>query len=340
MEIKSKSLLYANIDINLCDDMEEIARDILVAKQYNKDEVRALRNPLKTLIEHKMFSIDVHRRKVVYSKELRCPKGYEQALKELAQKIENGEDINPFLSTSREKTDAKDSLLYDWNIHHLHLTRRYHPNGRPKRSDYLLFVRCTDSTMYFIQIYPHRSNPFVKGELQEIVAHNWPELLLPFPLDDGHLTEEVTDEVRLILRKKHILSPIEIDGKIYFPSGGGYASDGSSVRAVREADDFWNQMKLLEIWILQNQSIIRREMLEFIPKENFSEVLHFRLWKFSHTEISVFEIENRVMMEYNLSEQACKFIFLSMIPDIRFDNMYGKNAFPYWAERAIGGLNA
>ena len=340
MEIKSKSLLYANIDINLCDDMEEIARDILVAKQYNKDEVRALRNPLKTLIEHKMFSIDVHRRKVVYSKELRCPKGYEQALKELAQKIENGEDINPFLSTSREKTDAKDLLLYDWNIHHLHLTRRYHPNGRPKRSDYLLFVRCTDSTMYFIQIYPHRSNPFVKGELQEIVAHNWPELLLPFPLDDGHLTEEVTDEVRLILRKKHILSPIEIDGKIYFPSGGGYASDGSSVRAVREADDFWNQMKLLEIWILQNQSIIRREMLEFIPKENFSEVLHFRLWKFSHTEISVFEIENRVMMEYNLSEQACKFIFLSMIPDIRFDNMYGKNAFPYWAERAIGGLNA
>lgn len=162
--------------------MEEIARNILIAKQYNKDEVRALQNPLKTLIEHKIFSIDVHKRKVVYSKELRCPKGYEQALKELARKIELGEDINPFLSTSREKTDAKDPLLYDWNIHHLHLTRRYHSNGRPKRSSYLLFVRCTDSTMYFIQIYPHQSNPFVKGELQEIVAHNWPELLLPFPL--------------------------------------------------------------------------------------------------------------------------------------------------------------
>lgn len=338
--MKPISFLYTNIDMNLCSDMEEIARIILISKQYNKAEIESLQNPLKTLIEHKMFSINVCKRKVIRSKELRCPKGYERALEELIHKIELGEDINPFLSTSREKTDAKDPLLYDWNIHHLHLTRRYHPNGRPKRSDYLLFVRCTDSTMYFIQIYPHQSNPFVKGELQEIVAHNWPELLLPFPLDDGHLTEEVTDDVRAILRKKHILSPIEIDGKIYFPSGGGYASDGSSVRAVREADDFWNQMKLLEIWILQNQSTIRREMLEFIPKEYFSEALHFRLWKFSHTEISIFEIENRVVMEYNLSEQVCKFIFLGMMPDIRFDNMYGKNAFPYWAERAIGGLQA
>lgn len=335
--MKPISFLDSNIDMDLCNDMEEIARDILIANQYNKAEVKDLQAPLKTLIEHKIFSISTRKRHVVYSKELRCPKGYEQALKELARKIELGGDINPFLSTNREKTDAKDPLLYDWNIHHLHLTRRYHPNGRPKRSDYLLFVRCTDSTMYFIQIYSHQSNPFVKGELQEIVAHNWPELLLPFPLDDGHLTEEVTGEVRAILRKKHILSPIEIDEKIYFPSGGGYASDGSSVCAVREADDFWNQMKLLEIWILQNQLTIRREMLEFIPKEHFSEALHFRLWKFSHTKISIFEIENRVVMECNLSEQVCKFIFLGMIPDIRFDNMYGKNAFLYWAERAIGG---
>lgn len=308
------SFLYTNIDMDLCNDMEEIARNILIANQYNKAEVENLQNPLKTLIEHKMFSISVRKRQVVYSKELRCPKGYEQALKELTRKIELGEDINPFLSTTREKTDAKDFLLYDWNIHHLHLTRRYHPNGRPKRSDYLLFVRYTDSTMYFIQIYPHQSNPFVKGELQKIVAHNWPKLLLPFSLDNGHLTEEVTDEVRAVLRKKHIISPIELDGKIYFPSGGGYASDGSSFRAVRESDAFWNQMKLMEQWILKNQLFIRQEMIRSIPKGHLIERLHFKLREFSHTKITIFEVNNQVLLEYNLSENICKFVFFDTDP--------------------------
>lgn len=64
------------------------------------------------------------------------------------------------------------------------------------------------------------------------------------------------------------------------------------------------------------------------------------IWKFSHAEISIFEIENRVLMEYDLTRQVCGFIFLGMIPDIRFDNMYGKNAFPYWVEQVIGGLQA
>lgn len=338
--MESISSLYSDIDIDLCNDMEGIARDKLIVKQYDKDEVRALSNPLKTLIEHNMASIPVRRWKVVHSKELRCPNDYKKALEKLTRKFEMGEDVNPFLSTRRDKTDMKDSLLYDWGIYHLHLTNQYNENGHPKRSDYLLFVFYKDEKVYFIQIYPHHPNPFVKEELLRTIAHNWPDLLSKCCLGNGCLIETVTDENRAFLRKNGALSLVEIDGKLYFSPGGGYASDSSSVRAVREADDFWNQMKLLEIWILQNQSTIRREMLELIPKEHFSEVLHFRLWKFSHTEISVFEIENRVMMEYNLSEQVCKFIFLGMIPDIRFDNMYGKNAFPYWAEQAIGGLQA
>ena len=335
--MESTPSCYRNIDMDLCSDMEKIARNILIIKQYNKDEVEALSDPLKTLIEHKIASIPVQKWKVVFSKEFRCPKEYETALKKLTRKIEIGEDINPFLSTRRDKTDMKDSLLYDWGIYHLHLTNQYNKNGYPKRSDYLLFVFCDKEKMYFIQVYPHHPNPFIKEELLRIIARNWPQLLSPLYLDDGHLTEIITDEKRARLRDHGALTLVEFDGKIYFPLGGGYASDGSSIRAVREANDFWNQMKLLERWILQNQSFIRREMLEFIPESDFSEMLHFKLWKFSHTKISVFEIKNRVLMEYDLSEQVCKFISLGMVPDIRFDNMYGRQAFPYWIEQAIEG---
>lgn len=50
------SFCYRNVDMDLCSDMEEFARNILIAKQYKKDEVEALQNPLKTLIEGELSS--------------------------------------------------------------------------------------------------------------------------------------------------------------------------------------------------------------------------------------------------------------------------------------------
>lgn len=317
--MESTSSLYKDIDIDLCNDMEEIARDKLIANQYDKDEVRALSDPLKTLIEHNMASIPVRKWKVVHSKEFRCPKDYKKALEKLTRKFEMGEDVNPFLSTRRDKTDMKDSLLYDWGIYHLHLTNRYNKNGRPKRSDYLLFVCYNKGKMYFIQIYRHHPNPFVKEELLKIIIHNWPELLSPSYMEEGHLLEPITDESRALLRKNGALSLVEIDGKIYFPPGGGYASNESSIRAVREADAIWNQMKLMEEWIFKNQSFICQEMMRFIPKAQFLKRLQFKLRKFSYKEITVveitiFEVENKVLLEYNLLEQVCKFVFFDTDP--------------------------
>lgn len=308
--MESISSLYSDIDIDLCNDMKEIARDKLITKQYDKDEVRALSDPLKTLIEHNMASIPVRKWKVVHSKEFQCPKDYKKALGKLTRKFEMGEDVNPFLSTRRDKTDMKDSLLYDWGIYHLHLTNRYNENGRPKRSDYLLFVCHDKEQMYFIQIYRHHPNPFVKEELLKIIVHNWPELLSTFCMDDVHLIEPITDEDRALLRRNGALSLVEIDGKVYFPPGGGYTSDGSSFCAVREADAFWNRMKLMEEWILKNQSFIYQELMKFIPKNQFVERLHFELRDFSHTKIIILEVENQVLLEYDLSENVCKFVFI------------------------------
>lgn len=204
----------------------------------------------------------------------------------------------------------KDSLLFDWGIYHLHLTNRYNENGRPKRSDYLLFVCHDKEKMYFIQIYRHHSNPFVKEELLKIIVYNWPDFLSTFCMDDVHLIEPITDEDRALLRKNGAISLVEIDGKVYFPPGGGYASDGSSIRALREANALWNQMKLMEEWIFKNQSFIYQEIMQFIPKNQFVERLHFKLRDFSHTKIIILEAENQVLLEYDLSEHVCKFVFI------------------------------
>ena len=94
------------------------------------------------------------KRKVCKSDVFQCPKQYEQALEEFIQKVENGEDINPFLSNKKDDLEANDLLLYDWKIYHFH---------------YLIFAACTDEAMYFIQIYKHqKKNVFVQKELLEI----------------------------------------------------------------------------------------------------------------------------------------------------------------------------
>lgn len=325
--MKSASLLYNNINMDLCGDMEEIARSTLIARGIDKDKVAILSNPLKTLIEHDIFSIPTQKRKSVYSKEFQCPAGYEKALSDLNRKIEMGEDINPFLSTRREYADAKDALLFDWGIHHLHLTRRYNSKGRPMRSDYLLFVYCTDSTMYFIQAYRHDSNPFVRDGLLKIIACNWPNILRRFRIDDGYLIKKIDNKDRTSLRKSHVLSLTEIDGKIYFPPGGGYASDGSAVWAVQKADNYWNQVKLMELWLIKNQSFIRSELMRFIPKKRFVEALHFKLYHFSFEKISIFELENHILIEYNLSRQICKLFFLDTVSNIFIDNNYYTGTF-------------
>lgn len=301
---------YYDVKMDLCNDLENIAAAILIQRGSEKNIVRQLRNPLKVLIEHDMLHITPYKREVVYSKEFYCPEDYKKALKELVDKIKNGEDINYFLSNSKDKIESHDLLLFDWGIYHLHLTRQYNKNGQPKRSNYLLFVRCTEQKMYFIQIYSHHSNPFCREELQRIVINNWPELAGPINPIKGSLSEKITDSARKVLRENHVSTLYELDGKLYFPPGGGYMSDGSSLLAVRRADFYWNTVKEIEQWLLLNINNICKAISNLIALNDFKENLCFKLHSISRTNISLLELSNLVKIKYNFQSDTCKIILL------------------------------
>ena len=66
--------------------------------------------------------ISVQPRRVYKAKAFSCSADYGEKLNYLETCIEKGEDLNSFLTRSIKKLSQEDSMLYDWNICHFHLS--------------------------------------------------------------------------------------------------------------------------------------------------------------------------------------------------------------------------
>ena len=60
-------------------------------------------------------------RKILKSKEFKCPKHLEINLQDLENRIKIGDDLTPFLSRQLKKIEFPDAMLNEWGIYHLHL---------------------------------------------------------------------------------------------------------------------------------------------------------------------------------------------------------------------------
>ena len=89
----------------------------------------------------------------------------------------------PFLSEQVNNTEPKnpDGLLWDYGMHHLHLSRKEGKRGFVKRSDWLLFAIVADQDVFFVDVRKHKDPErqgfeWVRQDLLDIVHNNWPEL--------------------------------------------------------------------------------------------------------------------------------------------------------------------
>ena len=149
--------------------------------------------------------------------------------------LTEGKDVNGFLSKRIDSATGKrsrDELLWDFGMHHLHLSRALELSGDfVKRSDYLLFAIITQEHAYFVDVRPHRDPQklgWVRQELLKIVHLNWPELIEPNVLR-GVKGAVVTDEQKKELRRKNTNHVPELGGNAVAPLGGGTMGDGSSL---------------------------------------------------------------------------------------------------------------
>jgi hypothetical protein len=172
------------------------------------------------------------------SPELRAsPKAVEHkvALDALVRKIEVGDDLTPHLSKSIDKAQARDRMLADLGVHHLHLSTRLGPNGRfVERGDDLLFVAFKPGDAYLIDIYDHVTD-WARKDILATIARNWPEAGLVHELKSViGLTHEFDDADRLEIQKAGVsVGAIETDGKVFMTLGQSLAGEPYSASRLR-----------------------------------------------------------------------------------------------------------
>ncbi|MCE2501548.1 MAG: hypothetical protein J4G13_11910 [Dehalococcoidia bacterium] len=136
-------------------------------------------------------------------------------------------------------TETTDLLLWDYGMHHLHLSRSIDNDGFVRRSDWLLMVIVSNDDVYFVDVRPHQdaepkpghSGPdmtFVRQNLLEIVQANRPALIESSALY-GVSGTDITDREKWELRRKRVNSAPNLGGSAIAPLAGGVAGDGHSV---------------------------------------------------------------------------------------------------------------
>lgn len=198
-------------------------------------------------------------RKILRSKEFKCPPNLSAKLATLEGKIRNGDDLVPHSSRAiagKSKSTKPDQMLNDWNIHHLHFEAAGGLNE-------ILFVLITDSTAYEIGIYDH--NSWADTELLEIINGNWPNLLDPYRLKGvTDISFSPDSETVKEFRKAQINTCIQLrDGSCYSPPGGGYVADGTNQNAVLSANSYRRYInKILCDIIKDTKNILKIPSLE------------------------------------------------------------------------------
>lgn len=161
-----------------------------------------------------------------------------------------GENVNCFLSTRIDSATGKrsiDRLLWDFGIHHFHLSKEVEQNGFVKRSDYMLFAIVKELDVYFVDVVPHPNENrdsdygWVRQELVEIVKSNWPQLCEPYVLK-GVMGGVVTDQQKKELRRKNINTIAQVGNDVIAPMGGGLTTAGTSTLCQFLADKFLNEI--------------------------------------------------------------------------------------------------
>ena len=191
--------------------------------------------------------------------------------------FDSGGRVTPHLSKGVSDSTSKDGTLWDFGMHHFHLSRKLHKSGFVERSDYLLFVIVTAQDAYFVDVRKHRDPDdllWVRQDLLDIVHANWPQLTNSYVLH-GVSGTVLTDEEKRELRRKNINHIQSIEGQAIAPLGWGTNLAGGSTLCR-----FWGDKLVHEIE--QHESIINSHHAElrtrFMAKGiDVSEDMKFQL---------------------------------------------------------------
>jgi hypothetical protein len=185
-------------------------------------------------------------RSIKISDNFNCPSIHQAGWEILQQKVQSGQDINPYLSKKHASPTNADGLLAEWGVHHFHLGTTPDPinPNYMARTGPLLYAFIADGLFCAIDVFSHIS--FEDNRVLECIHRNWPEMISRYRAK-GVTGESLSPDTRKTLRKKNtnVLSSVS-DGTVYMPLTGGVMASGLTAEALRHGD-YW----LIEVDKLQ-----------------------------------------------------------------------------------------
>ena len=230
--------------MNFINDLCKIAKQILdhygvdsSSAETDRDFIQMWMTVDLKLIPQQNYQ--VCRSKVLTSKSL--PQDINDGIDSVQEKLEQGVDVTPHMSKGILNGSFTDHLLSDWGIYHLHLGLSMDGNFI-KRTKEVLFVFIHESQAYFIDVRDHgrdgEKHVFAQFDLLKTLADEFPKVIQRFELKDLKCSSSnVTDPEQIVKnRKDGVEIPYTINGKIYFPPGGGITTASTSTQAEIKTD--------------------------------------------------------------------------------------------------------
>lgn len=180
----------------------------------------------------------------------------------LCSLMEQGGDVVPHLSKRVKNTSKQDWMLWDYAIHHFHLTRNIEASGFVERSDYLLFAIVTEDEAFFLDVRSHRDPQdllWVRQDLLDIIIANWPKLFRSNTLQ-GIAGDVLTDEQKKVLRDNNINVISQRGDEPVGLLGGGVASSGNSLLCRVWADKLIWEINRHETYIRSGSEELERAL--------------------------------------------------------------------------------
>lgn len=232
------------------------------------------------------------KRTIKKSRHLEVPELQREGFESLCKDIEEGKDLKIYQSKNLYKPSFKDTLLYDWNIQHLHLGFNK-KDGKPvDRIKNLLFATFTDQNAYLIDIQPHGS--WTSLQLIRIIHDEWPDIIASSRIEGFIALETNPSEEEIKAFRKHgIMYAFEpYPGKFYFPPGGGLTTASTSVDVTDKMIRMIHRIRNLKSHI----NSFEKEISKLFEKETLSEKIELRIVYFNSYEFILLETNTRKLL--------------------------------------------
>jgi len=320
--------------LNLKKDLGEVIKQYLKALEglspdldyYSqvKDEINS---STLCLLYYNLINrlVELKPRKVHLSKNFYCPKRFKHALETIIEIIENGKDINPYLSegirwvvgTKKIKNRHRDALLDSWGIKHIHLGANIKSNGFVERTGPILFAKFDDEKAYFLLIKRHGRRKMKNGKrskrlhspwnrqiLIDILHNNWSHSIENFKIKLGFEAQS-DDEIGQWWKGNINVLTKSKDGTGYFGPGVGVATSGDNIQNVKICQHIFRYLDNVEKFF---QKTINK-LIDTIEKngKKLDEPLEFELLSFEFIGlkliIKVLEVNNLIFFDFEEGKQ-------------------------------------